>query len=90
MLISCDRRVFWAEVQTPWGKGTLGMVPEQQGSNVAGAEWERRGVGDGVRHVVEGVRSQARALYSPVRTSALTLSKLENHSEGFEDTDDMV
>lgn len=25
-----DRGVFWADMQSPWGKGRLGMVPEQQ------------------------------------------------------------
>lgn len=90
MLVSYDRRVFWAEVQSPWGKSMLGMVPEQQGGDMAGAEQKGSGVGDGVRHVVEEVRSQGRALYSPVRTSTVTLSKLENHLEGFEETDDMI
>ena len=39
---------------------------------------------------MEEVRNQGRALYSLVRTSTVTLSKLENHLEGFEEIDDMI
>lgn len=61
----------------------LGVVPEQQSG-------EGRVVGDGVGHVLEGAGTQGRASYSVVRTPAFTLSKLENHLEEFEETDDMI